>query len=301
MSSESIFVSYSSTDRTFAVSFTEELKKLGANVWIDQLGIGLGENWDNAIEEALEKSDTVMLILSPTSVESPNVQDEVSIAINTDKKFVPILIKECDLPMRWQRRQYADLLNNPDKAISDILSFLGLQETATENLKKVLALIGVSESPKENKEKVFVDKPENISKAKTKVDSSINLEDLLISEEEINHATIMHKKAIKKNWKLIAALAFSSISLLVVLFMIKSDFSFSYEWFAAGGWMTTAGCLMLNLLSIKPYGSNARRYRNMELLDLLKIKRERLTRVINKLSEKEINDFNNEFDNYIAV
>ena len=64
MSSESIFVSYSSKDRTFAVSFTEELKKLGANVWIDQLGIGLGENWDNAIEEALESSDTVLLILS---------------------------------------------------------------------------------------------------------------------------------------------------------------------------------------------------------------------------------------------
>ena len=68
---------------------------------------------------------------------------------------------------------------------------------------------------------------------------------------------------------------------------------------AAG--LPLVGCLMLNLLSIKPYGSNARRSRNIELLDLLKIKRERLTRVINKLSEKEINDFNDEFDNYIAV
>jgi len=303
MSSESIFVSYSSKDRTFAVSFTEELKKLGANVWIDQLGIGLGENWDNAIEEALEKSDTVMLILSPTSVESPNVQDEVSIAINTDKKFVPILIKECDLPMRWQRRQYADLLNNPDKAIGDILKFLGLQETATENLKNVLALIGVSESLEENKERTSDDRSEKISKSQPKetLDSSINLKDLLISEEEIDHASIMHKNAIKKNWKLVAALAISSIGLLAVLFMIKSDFTFSYEWLAAGGWMTIAGCLMLNLLSIKPYGSNARRSRNMELLNLLKIKRERLTRVINKLSEKEINDFNDEFENYIAV
>ena len=298
MSSESIFVSYSSKDRTFAVSFTEELKKLGANVWIDQLGIGLGENWDNAIEEALESSDTVMLILSPTSVESPNVQDEVSIAINTDKKFVPILIKECDLPMRWQRRQYADLLNDPDKAICDILNFLGLQETATSNLKNVLSLIGVSESPSKKNSKVG-----SVSKSETKKaeESSVNLEDLLISEKEIDRATIMHKTAIKKNWKLIAALAFSSISLLVVLFMIKSDFSFSYEWLAAGGWMTIAGCLMLNLLSIKPYGSNVKRSRNIELLDLLKIKKERLTRVINKLSEKEINDFNDEFDNYIAV
>ena len=117
----------------------------------------------------------------------------------------------------------------------------------------------------------------------------------------IHRAKGWFEKAIKKNWKLVAALAASSIGLLAVLFMIKSDFTFSYEWLAAGGWMTIAGCLMLNLLSIKPYGSNARRSRNMELLNLLKIKRERLTRVINKLSEKEINDFNNEFENYIAV
>lgn len=303
MSSESIFVSYSSKDRTFAVSFTEELKKLGANVWIDQLGIGLGENWDNAIEEALENSDTVMLILSPTSVESPNVQDEVSIAINTDKKFVPILIKECDLPMRWQRRQYADLLNNPDKAIGDILSFLGLQKTATTNLKNVLSLIGVSESPAEKPEETTEVKTENIAKSKRKKesDSSTNLENLLISKKEINRAILMHKKAIKKNWILIGALALVSISLLAVLYIIKTDFTFSYEWLAGGGWRIIVGSLLLNLLSIKPYGSNSRRSRNIELLGLLKIKRERLTRVINKLSEKEIDEFNDEFDNNIAV
>ena len=141
MSAETIFVSYSSKDRPFALGLVKELQNLGANVWIDQLGIGLGENWDNAIEEALEKSETFMLILSQTSVESPNVQDEVSIAINTNKKMVPILIEECKLPMRWQRRQYADLANNPDKAIHDILTFLGLQEKASASLKKVLSLI----------------------------------------------------------------------------------------------------------------------------------------------------------------
>lgn len=148
MDSGTIFVSYSSNDRPFALGLVKELQNLGANVWIDQLGIGLGENWDNAIEEALEKSQTFMLILSATSVESPNVQDEVSIAINTKKKMVPILIEECKLPMRWQRRQYADLANDPDKAIHDILTFLGLQEKASLGLKKILSLIGVSEAPR---------------------------------------------------------------------------------------------------------------------------------------------------------
>ena len=138
MATELIFVSYSSKDRPFAINLAKELNSLGANVWIDQLGIKLGENWDNAIENALDNSNTLMLLLSPTSVESQNVQDEVSIAIQENKKLVPILIKECDLPMRWQRRQYADLINNPEKAIGDIVEFLGLDSEATSKLKSLL-------------------------------------------------------------------------------------------------------------------------------------------------------------------
>lgn len=286
MSAETIFVSYSSKDRPFALGLVKELQELGANVWIDQLGIGLGENWDNAIEEALEKSETFMLILSPTSVESPNVQDEVSIAINTNKKLVPILIEECKLPMRWQRRQYADLANNPEKAIHDILSFLGLQEKASASLKKVLALIGVSEAPPSKSIKVS---NEGSSEVKTE---AVNLEDLLVSKEEIDQASEMHKKAINKNKQLIIFV----IALSVILLGVLLSFSLDVQ-----TWMIIVGCLSISLLAIRPIGANKKRARNIELMGLLKLKRERLTRVMNKLSDKEIEDFNNEFYNYISI
>ena len=284
MSAETIFVSYSSKDRPFALGLVKELQELGANVWIDQLGIGLGENWDNAIEEALEKSQTFMLILSPTSVESPNVQDEVSIAINTKKKMVPILIEECKLPMRWQRRQYADLANNPDKAIHDILSFLGLKEKAAANLKKVLNLIGVSEAQK--KESV------DDTKSDATEHKVSNLEDLLVSKEEIEQASEMHKKAISKNKQLIIFVIALSVILLGVLLSFNLDVQ---------TWMIIVGCLSISLLAIRPIGANKKRARNIELMGLLKLKRERLTRVINKLSDREIEDFNSEFYNYITL
>ena len=286
MSEESIFVSYSSKDRPFALGLVKELQDLGANVWIDQLGIGLGENWDNAIEEALEQSETFMLILSPTSVESPNVQDEVSIAINTKKKMVPILIEECKLPMRWQRRQYADLANNPDKAIRDILTFLGLKEKASVRLKKILTLIGVSEAPPKQSVKV-----NNESSGEDQTEE-VNLEDLLVSEEEINQASVMHEKAISKNKQLIIfVIALSVVSLGILL-----SFNLTIQ-----TWMIIVGCLSISLLAIKPIGSNKKRARNIELMGLLKLKRERLTRVMNKLSEKEIEKFNTEFNNYITA
>jgi len=288
MSAETIFVSYSSKDRPFALGLVKELQNLGANVWIDQLGIGLGENWDNAIEEALEKSETFMLILSPTSVESPNVQDEVSIAINTNKKMVPILIEECKLPMRWQRRQYADLANNPEKAIHDILSFLGLQEKASASLKKVLSLIGVSEAPKK-----FIQKAKDES---SEIEKEVNAEDLLVSDAEIDRAIVMHKKGINKNWQMTIVTATISVVLSVLIFVFRDSQALTIEPLYA-----IICCLSINLLSVRLYGSMKKRLRNIDLIELLKLKRERLTRVVNKLSNKEIDDFNNEFYNYITI
>lgn len=290
MSTETIFVSYSSKDRPFALGLVKELQSLGADVWIDQLGIGLGENWDNAIEEALESSETFMLILSPTSVESQNVQDEVSIAINTKKKMVPILIKECELPMRWQRRQYADLANNPDKAINDILNFLGLQNKASASLKKVLSLIGVSEAPKKIIKKV---KEESTGQ---EIEQEIKIEDLLISDAEIDRAIVIHKKAIKKTWQMTVGTAILSVILSILVLLFKDSGSLTINPIYA-----IAGCLSINFLSIRLYGSMKKHLRNIDLIELLKLKRERLTRVANKLSNTEIEDFNNEFYNYITI
>ena len=287
MSAETIFVSYSSKDRPFALGLVKELQELGANVWIDQLGIGLGEDWDDAIEEALEKSETFMIILSPTSVESRNVKDEVNIAINSKKKLVPILIKQCELPMRLQRRQYADLTNNPDKAIHDILNFLGLQQKASENLKKIMSLIGITEAPKKFFQKI---KEENSEK---EIEKEVDAEDLLVSEVEIDSAIAMHKKGIKKSWQMIIIVAIASISLFGILGFTKL-ITVPFE-------IAAAGSLALNLLSIKPFGTIKKRERYIDLMDLLKLKRERLTRVMNKLTDEEIEKFNTEFYNYIKI
>ncbi|OUR92410.1 hypothetical protein A9Q87_08025 [Flavobacteriales bacterium 34_180_T64] len=287
MDIESIFVSYSSKDRPFALGLTKELQNLGANVWIDQLGIKLGQNWDNAIDDALESADTVILIISPTAVSSQNVQDEVSIAINENKKFVPIMIKECDLPMRWQRRQYADLINNPDKAIGDILEFLGIEKSESVNLKNVLSLIGVSEAQPTTVKHVSED-----SKGKI-VKEDIDIDALLVSEAEIDRAIVMHQKGIKKNWQLIAFVGIISLVLMASLLFVKD--------LALPKWAIVIGCLSLNLLSVRPYGSVRKRIRNIDLMGLLKLKRDRLTRVLNKLTEIEIDAFSQEFMNYIKA
>jgi hypothetical protein len=201
--------------------------------------------------------------------------------MNSEKKIVPILIEECELPMRWQRMQYADFTVDPEKTMGKLLQALNINISEQEPSTEVKTIL--SSFKNENKFKVNqISDPENDNK-----------EDLLISEAEMDRAVIMHKKAIKKNWYLIAFVAFGSIVLFSALFFFFKDTSLWY--------MTIIAGIMINLLAIKPYGSINKRVRNIELLDLLKLKRNRLTRVLNKLSEKEINEFNHEFNCCIAL
>ena len=57
MNDEKIFISYSRIDaEEFALKLADGLRAAGANIWIDQLNIRGGENYNDAIEKALESA-----------------------------------------------------------------------------------------------------------------------------------------------------------------------------------------------------------------------------------------------------
>ena len=93
------FVSYSRVDSEFAMQLAEHLKAAGANVWLDQLDIEPGTPWDSAIEEALLRSTHMLVILSTVLVTSDNVRDEVSYALSQQMKVIPVLYRECKVPL----------------------------------------------------------------------------------------------------------------------------------------------------------------------------------------------------------
>jgi hypothetical protein len=121
----SAFLSYCRTDSSFALRLAEDLKAAGADVWIDQLDIPPGIAWDRAVEAALSKSPTVLVILSPSSSCSENVLDEVSYAIQKKKRVLPILYRDCDVPLRLARLQYIDFRFEYERATKALLYALG--------------------------------------------------------------------------------------------------------------------------------------------------------------------------------
>ena len=127
------FFSYSREDSDFALKLAEDLKAAGANVWLDQLDIRPGERWDRAVEDALTNSHRMVVLLSPASVKSINVMDEVSFALGEQKAVIPVIIRECMVPFRLRRVQHVDFRRDYMRGLQELLKALALGQALLQN------------------------------------------------------------------------------------------------------------------------------------------------------------------------
>mgnify|MGYP001268533497 CR=1 FL=1 len=118
------FLSYSRADSAFGLQLAGDLKAAGCQVWLDQLDIAPGYRWDRAVEEALAKAPLLLVILSPSSATSVNVQDEVAFALDEGKLIIPIFYVNCQIPLRLRRLQYIDFRNNYDIGLKHLIEKL---------------------------------------------------------------------------------------------------------------------------------------------------------------------------------
>ncbi len=128
MSKNKVYCSYSIKDEEIVLNTVKLLKNKGVDVWVDQLDIKPGDRWDDVVEKALEESTIFLLFISKASTESSNVMDELSIALNSNKQIIPVLIEECPIPMRLRRNQYADFVNNYENGIELLIQALASPE-----------------------------------------------------------------------------------------------------------------------------------------------------------------------------
>ena len=124
------FFSYSRQDSDFVLRLATDLRKGGAAIWVDQLDISPGQLWDKAVEQALGTCPRMLVILSPAAVDSANVMDEVSFALEEHKPVIPILYRDCKIPFRLRRVQYIDARNEYQRALQELLRMLGVGAVA---------------------------------------------------------------------------------------------------------------------------------------------------------------------------
>src|SRR5271165_872158 len=119
-----LFVSYSRQDIDRILPLLKAVRKELARravpvaLWADILDLSPGQQWDRAIEEALNLSMGALFFASHQSVNSSNIQDELSYVLGESRLVIPVLLEpNIKMPIRLRAIQYLDFFDplTPEK------------------------------------------------------------------------------------------------------------------------------------------------------------------------------------------
>ncbi|HIU83244.1 MAG TPA: toll/interleukin-1 receptor domain-containing protein [Candidatus Faecicola pullistercoris] len=96
-----IFISYSHSDADKVNYYINYLQQKMCYVWYDK-GNNAGDDWAEVIANHLVKSYCVLLFISSHSVQSVNVNNELTMALNYKKRVIPVYIDDVRLPLGWE-------------------------------------------------------------------------------------------------------------------------------------------------------------------------------------------------------
>ncbi len=102
---QDVFISYGRADSLgFATKLNQRLVETGLEVWFDFDDIPLGVDYQKQIDDGIDKADNFLFIIAPHSVNSPYCGLEVELAIQQNKRIIPLLHVEQIDRKTWQSR-----------------------------------------------------------------------------------------------------------------------------------------------------------------------------------------------------
>lgn len=135
----SIFVSHSSGDQHLAEKVANAIRAVDFPVWYSDWEIGPGDSVLPKINAALERHDTLIILLSPRSLASKWVQKELNSSLvaqlnGEDILIIPVIVEKCDVPPTLAELHYVDMTVDFQAGILRILTTL--RERATRKARK---------------------------------------------------------------------------------------------------------------------------------------------------------------------
>ena len=114
---ETVFVSYSRADADFADRLVLDLRDSEVPATYDKWLLRVGDSIIERIAQSVVAADSVIALLSPTSVELAWVKKELSFAMTSEikkrtVKVFPALIADCEVPATLSDKLYADFRND---------------------------------------------------------------------------------------------------------------------------------------------------------------------------------------------
>jgi hypothetical protein len=121
-----VFISYSHADELIVSKLAAHLVKHNANVWVDTWELNVGDSILDRVQDAIQESSALLVILSKTSVNSEWCKKELNAGLmrELDEKRVvilPVLVEDCEIPLFLREKMYADLRNDFNRGLHQVL------------------------------------------------------------------------------------------------------------------------------------------------------------------------------------
>ena len=136
---DEIFLSHSSTDRTFTAELAEVLRGHGIPVWYSDTNIRGAQQWHDEIGAALQRCDWLVVVLTPHAVASKWVKRELLYCLQQDRfdgRIAPILYQSCnhdELSWTLASLQMVNFQKDFDQGCRDLLQIWGLGYSASKS------------------------------------------------------------------------------------------------------------------------------------------------------------------------
>ena len=124
-----VFISHSSRDKKFIRTLKDGLIENSIETWVDEDQIDYGDSLISKLENGLDESSHLVIVLSPASTESEWVKFELKKALQNTRtgltnKIIPIKYRDCKIPTELEDIIYADLSNEVVLPEGDRVKFI---------------------------------------------------------------------------------------------------------------------------------------------------------------------------------
>jgi hypothetical protein len=106
-----IFISHAHDDADFAELLKFQLEKNGISAWIDGEKLKIGQDWRQEIDDGINKSIAMIVIMTPQAKMSEYVTYEWAYGWGKDIPIFPLMLKQTPLHPRLESLQYLDFTN----------------------------------------------------------------------------------------------------------------------------------------------------------------------------------------------
>jgi hypothetical protein len=129
-----VFICHATEDKPFARRVATHLRQAGAEVWLDEREIKVGDSIVEKINSGLGAATHLLLLLSATSVRKPWVKREFSSALmrqlgDNSVRLLPVLLDDCEIPSLLSDIRYADCRGQGDSAFDQVIHALFLRSS----------------------------------------------------------------------------------------------------------------------------------------------------------------------------